>query len=60
MLTKRKITGSIPDEVVVCVCVFFFFIALPSPSSHTMALKFTQLLTELSTRNIPGEYVANT
>jgi hypothetical protein len=38
--------GLNPDEV------SEFFI-LPNPSSHTMALGFTQPLTEISTRNIP-------
>jgi hypothetical protein len=30
------------------------FFNLPNPSSHTMALGSTQLLTEVSTRNLPG------
>jgi hypothetical protein len=35
--------------------IFFFLFSLPNPSSHTMALRFTQPLTEMSTRNLPGE-----
>jgi hypothetical protein len=30
------------------------FFNLPNPSSHSMALGSTQLLTEMSTRNLPG------
>jgi hypothetical protein len=48
--TNRKIAGSIPDEVVVFL---LFFFNLPDPSSRTMALGFTQPLTEMSTRNLP-------
>jgi hypothetical protein len=32
-----------------------FFIILPNPSSSTMALEFTQPLTDMSTRNLPGD-----
>jgi hypothetical protein len=32
-----------------------FFLNLPNPSSRTMALRSTQLLIEISTRNIPGD-----
>jgi hypothetical protein len=32
----------------------FLFINLPNPSSRTMALGSTQLLTKMSTRNLPG------
>jgi hypothetical protein len=39
--------GSIPDEVV-------GFFNSPNPSSRTMALGWTQPLTEMSTRNLPG------
>jgi hypothetical protein len=39
--------GSGPDEV-------DFFSSLLNPSSRTMTLKSTQLLTEMSTRNLPG------
>jgi hypothetical protein len=39
--------GSIPNEVI----GFFFY--LPNPSSLTVALVFTQPLTELSTRDLP-------
>jgi hypothetical protein len=31
------------------------FSNLPNPSHHTIALGFTQALTEMSTRNLPGE-----
>jgi hypothetical protein len=31
------------------------FFNLPNPSSHTMALGSTQPLTEMSTRNVPGD-----
>jgi hypothetical protein len=44
--TSQKVVGSSPDEV-------DFFSSLPSPSSHTMALGSTQLLTEMSTTNLP-------
>jgi hypothetical protein len=44
--TSRKVAGSSPNEV--------DFFNLPNPSSHTMALGSTQLLTEMSTRHIPG------
>jgi hypothetical protein len=44
--TSRKVAGSIPD-------VIGFFI-WPNPSSRTMALRSTQPLTEMSTRNLPG------
>jgi hypothetical protein len=43
---SRKVAGSILDEV----NAFFNF---PNPSSHNMALGFTQPLTEISTRNLP-------
>jgi hypothetical protein len=36
----------VPDEV--------DFFNLPNPSSRTMALRSTQRLTEMSTRNLPG------
>jgi hypothetical protein len=41
----RKVAGSIPDGVIV---IFH----LHNPSGRTMALGSTQLLTEMSTRNI--------
>jgi hypothetical protein len=44
--TSRKVAGSNPDEV--------DFFNLPNPSSRTMALRSTQTLTEMSTRNLPG------
>jgi hypothetical protein len=37
----------LPDDVIE-------FFNLPNPSSHTMALGSTQLLTEMSTRNLPA------
>jgi hypothetical protein len=43
----RKVEGLIPDEVI-------GFFNLPNPSSHTMALRSTQPLTEMSTGNLPG------
>jgi hypothetical protein len=39
--------GLIPDEVI-------GFLNWPDPSSRTVALGSTQLLTEMSTRNLPG------
>jgi hypothetical protein len=45
--TSRKVSGSIPDEVI-------GFFNLPNPSSRTIALGSTQRLTEMSTRNLPG------
>jgi hypothetical protein len=44
---KPKVMGSILDEV---IRIF----NLPNPSSHTMALRLTQPLTEVTTRNLPG------
>jgi hypothetical protein len=41
-----KSAGSSPNEV--------GFSNLPNPSSRTMALRSTQPLTEMSTRNLPG------
>jgi hypothetical protein len=46
--TSRKVAGSNHDEVIV-------FFNLPNPSSRTMALGLTQSLTEMSTRNPPGD-----
>jgi hypothetical protein len=46
--TNRKVAGSIPYEVIE------FFNSF-NPSSSTMALGSTQPLTEISTRNLPGE-----
>jgi hypothetical protein len=40
------------------LCSLDFFIDLPNPSSHNMALTFTQPLTEVSTRNIFGRQSA--
>jgi hypothetical protein len=45
--TSRKVVGSIPDEAIA-------LFSWPNPSSRTMALGLTQLLTEMSTRNLPG------
>jgi hypothetical protein len=46
--TSRNIAGSIPDEVI-------GFFDRPHISSRTMALGSTQPLTEMSTRNLPGD-----
>jgi hypothetical protein len=46
--TSRKVAGSIPDEVI-------GFLNWPNSSSRTMALGWTQPLTEISTRNLPGD-----
>jgi hypothetical protein len=45
--TSRKVAGSSSDEV--------DFFNLPNPSSRTMTLGSTQPLTEISTRNFPGD-----
>jgi hypothetical protein len=45
--TSQNVAGSIPDEVI-------GFFNLPNPSSRTIALGSTQLLTEMSTKNLPG------
>jgi hypothetical protein len=45
--TSRKVAGSIPDEV---IGVFSWH----NPSSSIMALRSTQPLTEMSTRNLLG------
>jgi hypothetical protein len=45
--TNRKVAGSFPDEVI-------GFFNLPNPSSRTMAMVSTQLLTEMSTRILSG------
>jgi hypothetical protein len=47
MLQAGRSRDRIPDEV--------DFFNLPNPSSRTMALGSTQPLTEMSTRNIPGD-----
>jgi hypothetical protein len=47
MLQAGRSRGSIPDEVI-------GFLNLPEPSTRTEALGSTQLLTEMSTRNLPG------
>jgi hypothetical protein len=45
--TSRKVTGSIPEEVIA-------FFDLPNPSWRTMVISSTEPLTEMSTRNLPG------
>jgi hypothetical protein len=45
--TSRKVTGSIPDEII-------GFFNLHNLSSRTVALGSTQPLTEMSTRNLLG------
>jgi hypothetical protein len=47
MLQAGRSRDSIPDEVTE-------FFTRPNPSSRTMAPWSTQLLTEMSTRNLPG------
>jgi hypothetical protein len=42
-----EVVGSFPNEV-------FGPSYLPNPSSRTVALRLTKLLTEMSTRNFPG------
>jgi hypothetical protein len=44
---QRKLADSIPDEVIV-------FFNRPNPFSRTLALGSTQLLTEMSTTDLPG------
>jgi hypothetical protein len=44
---SRKVVGSIPDE-------FIEFFSWPNHSCRTMYLGWTQPLTEISTRNLPG------
>jgi hypothetical protein len=45
--TSRKVAGSIRDDVI-------GFFNWPNPSSRIMALRSTQPLKEMNTRNIPG------
>jgi hypothetical protein len=45
---SRKIAGSVTDEV---IGIFNW----PNPSSHTVALGFTQPLTEMNTRHLRGK-----
>jgi hypothetical protein len=45
--TSRKVAGWIPDAI--------GFFNWPNPSSRTMVLGSTQPLTEMSTRNLPGD-----
>jgi hypothetical protein len=44
--TNQKVAGSVPDKVT-------GFFNWQNPSSRTMALEYTQPLTEMSTRNLP-------
>jgi hypothetical protein len=46
--TSRKVVGLIPDGII-------GFLNLPNPSSRTMALRSTQPLTQMSTKNLPGD-----
>jgi hypothetical protein len=46
MLPAGRSLVRVPDEIDV--------FNLPNPSSRTMALGWTQPLTEMSTRNVPG------
>jgi hypothetical protein len=46
MLRAGRSSVRVPDEV--------DFFKLPNPTSRTMALRSTQPLTEMSTRNFPG------
>jgi hypothetical protein len=46
MLQAGRSPVRIPDEV--------DFLKLPNPSSRTMALRSTQPLTKMSTKNLPG------
>jgi hypothetical protein len=50
LYTSGKVTGSIPDHVI-------GFFKIPNPYSRTMAVGSTQPLTEMSTRNLPGDKV---
>jgi hypothetical protein len=43
-----KVAGPIPGETI-------GILILLNPSSSTMALESTQLLTQMSTRNLPGD-----
>jgi hypothetical protein len=47
-VTKRKVAFSIPDDV---IGVFNW----PNPSSRAMAPGYTQLRTQMSTRNLPND-----
>jgi hypothetical protein len=46
MLQAERSRVRVPDEII-------GFFNLPNPSSSTMALRSTQLLTEMSTRHFP-------
>jgi hypothetical protein len=46
------------SRVLVPIKSSIFFFNLPNRSGRTMALEFTQPLTEISTKNICGEYSA--
>jgi hypothetical protein len=45
--TSRKVVSLIPNDLI-------GFINLPNHSSRTMALGSTQLIIEMSTKNLPG------
>jgi hypothetical protein len=45
--TSRNVAGSSPDEV-------DFFFNSPNLANRTMALRWAEPLTEMSTRNLPG------
>jgi hypothetical protein len=47
--TSRQVVGSSHEKVIE------FFFNLPNSSSRTMALGFTQFLTEINTTNVPGD-----
>jgi hypothetical protein len=49
--TGPTFTGLFSGEISTVSCTFIFNI---NPSSRTMALGWTQPLTEMSTRNLPG------
>lgn len=46
-INSRKVANSIPDEV-------NGFLNWPNPSNRSLALRCTQLLTEINTKNLPG------
>jgi hypothetical protein len=46
-VTSRKVTGSIPAEVIK-------FLNWTNPSGHSMALESTETLTEMRTKILPG------
>jgi hypothetical protein len=48
MLRVGRSAGSIPQEVII-------FFSWPNPSNRTVALGSTQPLTQISSRNLPGD-----